>query len=275
MMALAAMPQITNALEHRMNSIFRSDNPTDILNGYVQLLRNPRAPRQQNEAMADLAVRDPVALWIAVATVLPEPFDPAARAEQMIALAEEQWGLITERDKDRIRSLCIAASENLLDGNAAAVALAESQDVWFTANGFFDQIEAISANLPPSPITDSFEAWTGWRIPVSQIALALGYEGRTIPAPESGEADAAMVTPYLFDREVSADLAARFEQSPVNDSLLMAWLYLPNFEVYLAYGALPETLPAADASPRLAAAYQAINDRQMAAFEAQEMEMMQ
>ncbi len=146
MVALAAMPQITNALEPRMNSIFRSDNPTDILNGYVQLLRDPRAPRQQNEAMAALAVRDPVALWIAVATVIPEPSDPAARAEQMTALAEGLWGPVVASDKDSIRALCLAAAENPLDGNAAAVTLAESQDVWFTAGGLVDQIEAISAN---------------------------------------------------------------------------------------------------------------------------------
>ncbi len=273
MMALATLPQITNAQEHRMNSIFRSDDPTDILNSYVQLLHNPRPPQKQNEAMAALAVRDPVALWIAVATVMPEPTDPAARAEQMTTLAEGVWGPLTDGDKDRIRSLCLAAAENLLDGNAAAVTLAESQGEWFTPDGFFDQIEAISANMPSLGITDSFEAWAGWRVPVSQIAFALGYEGRTIPAPEGGAADAAMLTPYLFDRNVSVELTERFEASPIDDSLLMAWLYLPNFEVYLAYGALPGTLP--NASPRLAAAYQAINPPQMAAFEAQEMEMIQ
>lgn len=260
-----------------MNSVFRSDDPTDILHRYLQLLRHPYGPVEQNAAMAALAAEDPVAMWLAVATVIPEASDPVASTERMTSLADRLWGPLSDQDRDKIRALCLATSENPYDGSAAAIALAESRESWFTVDGFFDQIEAISRNIPKLRAESDFDAWAGWRIPISQISLALGYEGRNPATPEGGATDAAMMTPYLFDGERSSELARRFQVSPIADSLLLAWVYLPSFEVYLAYGSLPDALPESVAknSSRLAAIYQSVNEKQMGIYETQEEEMIQ
>lgn len=274
------VPGFVNAQGTRMNSIFRTDDPTETLHRYVALLRARPEPAQHNAGMAALAARDPVALWIAVDAVLPEGanVDAAVRAEQTSALAGRLWGPLSDGDRDHIRALFEAAAHSRADGYGAAMALAESWDTWFDADRFFDQIEEISRALPPVRADGDFDAWAAWRVPVSSLSLALGYEGHMLTPPE-GEADAAAVTPYLFGapKGLAERLAQRFETSPITDSLLLAWLYVPSFETYLAYGDLPESLPGpvAEASARLAAAYRNVNARQMAEFAAREEEMMQ
>lgn len=277
--AAIMLPRVIKAQEMRMDTIFRLNDPTDILYRYVRLLREPRDFRDQNEELAKLAIEDPVALWIVVTTVVPEISDPDASAAWITKDAEALWGPLSEPDLERVRSLCLAAADHPLDGNSAAIALSDTRADWFDTARFFEQIEAISRNFPPIRAKTDFEAWSDWRIPVSSLSFALGYDGGASAPREGSETDAAMLTPYLFDSRSgkSVELARRFQQSEIADSLLFAWFYAPSFEIYLAYGELPDTLsaPVEDASPRLAEIYVTVNTRQMRDFADREEEMMQ
>lgn len=264
----------------RETTIFRTHDPAEILHRYVALLRAQSGSGQLNADMAALAAHDPVALWIAIDAVAPEGanVDIVERADRTVAVTERLRGSISGRDRERILTLHEAAEQNRADGHAAAMALAEDRDAWFDADRFFDQIEAVSRNLPPVRAEGEFDTWAAWRVPIVALSLAMGYEGHR-PIPPEGEADAAMVTPWLFGvgDGLSETLARRFESSAIADSLLLAWLYVPDFEVYLAYGDLPASLPdaVAAASPRLDGIYRSVNARQMAEFAALEEEMMQ
>ena len=263
-----------------MTSIFRSDDPTLILSRYAQVLNIIRAPAERNAELAALAAADPVAVWIAARIVSPNGLQnaPVAAAE-LGESAAALWGPLSDADQRHIRALCQLATGTRADGDASALALGEAWVSWFNADRFFDQIEAISRAMPPLRAEGDFASWQGWRVPVAALSFLLGYESRVISPPEGQEVDAARLTPWLFAHEgdLAIHLARRFQESELEATLLLAWLYVPGFEAYLAYGSLPDTLPnaVAKASPRLAAVYQTVNHDQMIRFAAAEEEMMQ
>lgn len=285
--ALALTPFWPKLMEAQMpaKSIFRLSDPVEALRRYAEIAHSKPPLPQLNAQLAALAVEDPVAFWLASVAAIPagqasDPAqDPALRTDQTLNLFEEIWDEVGMDDIQRIRSVHEQAQDYPLDSFALGMKLADNWGQWFEAEAFFDQIEAVSSALPAIAPRDPFDAWKTWALITQQISFALGYAGHRPPEQQGQSGDAAARLPYLFQREYdqSTIIAQRFEASPVDDNLLMSWLYAPSLEVYLAYGPLPERLPAklGSASPRLAKAYAALNARQMAEFAEAEDEMLE
>lgn len=278
--AVALVPLWPKLMEAQVpaHSIFRFE-PLESLQRYAELSQSTGTLQDLNARLAALAAEDPVGFWLATLAAVPPGTqeDPVERTKQTATLAEEMWGKLLPEDVQRIRHVHERAGDYPVDSYELSMKLANHWDQWFEAETFFDEIEAISSNMLPITPRPPYESWSTWRIIAQQISYALGYAGHRPPEVEGKASDAAAMLPYLFQREYdqSTVIARRFETSRIDGTLLMAWLYDPNIEVYLAYGPLPEAVPesVASISPRLAKAYAALNTRQMEEFAKQEGEM--